>query len=134
MSEELESRSTPDEAQRRADRIRGHIASAWEEVITAFKRRDFEALGYGSGQAGWDAYILGEYGESRLMLPRAERVQRVIKASQAGMSTRAIAAAAGVDQKTVSNDLRSISGEEYSSPAANASVVSVPGPVDAVTL
>lgn len=106
MTDVSSPRSTAEEAQRRVDRIRGHVSSAWEEVITAYKRRDHEALGYGTGQAGWDAYILGEFGESRLSLPRHQRVEHVLEASAAGLSNRAIASAASVTEGTVRNDLR----------------------------
>lgn len=107
MTDVSSPRSTAEEAQRRVDRIRGHVSSAWEEVIAAYKHRDHEALGYGTGQAGWDAYILGEFGESRLSLPRHQRVERVVEASQSGMSDRAIASAAGVGRSTIQRDRES---------------------------
>lgn len=118
-------RSTVEEAQRRVDRIRGHVSSAWEEVITAYKHRDHEALGYGTGQSGWDAYILGEFGESRLSLPRHQRVEHVLEASAAGLSNRAIASAASVTEGTVRNDLRGQVRKSYA-PASPASPAEVP--------
>lgn len=127
MTDVSSPRSTAEEAQRRVDRIRGHVSSAWEEVITAYKRRDHEALGYGTGQAGWDAYILGEFGESRLSLPRHQRVEHVLEASKSGMSNRAIASVAGVDRQTVRNDLREQVGKN-SPPATPANPTFDPTP------
>ena len=50
----------------------------------------------------------------RLRLPREERRDAVCSLRESGLSTRAIAAAVGVDQKSVRNDL--VAGEENSSP------------------
>lgn len=68
-----------------------------------------ELLGY----ASWTAYISEVMGEEPLRLARDERRDLVAWLSGQGMSTRAIAPIVGVDQKTVSNDLRR---EENSSP------------------
>lgn len=92
-----------EEARARADRIRSgmRVLAEWQQdVIAAYAARDWDALGY----ATWDAYIDGEYGEHRVRLPREQRREIVAGMSAAGMSTRAIGAAVGVDQKTVVND------------------------------
>lgn len=132
-------RSSPDEARRRVDRIRGHVASAWEEVIAAYKHRDHEVLGYGTGTTGWDAYILGEFGESRLSLPKHQRVSHVIEANSEGMSNRAIASAAGVTEGTVRNDLHPEVRKNYAPAPAprisdETSAPSVPSPAPAPSI
>jgi predicted transcriptional regulator len=67
------------------------------------------ALGFPS----WTAYIADVFAPVHLALDRQERRELVGYLSGEGMSQRAIAATVGVDQKTVSNDLRR---EEHSSP------------------
>lgn len=109
---EFERTSAPEEARARADRIRSgmRVLAEWQtDVIAAYVARDWEALGYES----WDAYLDGEYGEHRVRLPRDQRREIVAGMSAAGMSTRAIGAAVGVDQKTVVNDRAAT--EEFSS-------------------
>lgn len=108
---------TADEARELTDRIR----VSWDElaplVTVAYRRRAWVALGYES----WDAYCSAEMDGARLALPVAERRERTAELRDAGMSTRAIGSALGVDPKTVRNDLAS--GGEYSPPeqtAANA--------------
>lgn len=98
-------------ARERADRIRAGLASFMQmrqDIADAYAQRDWVALGYGS----WGAYVDAEFGAQR-GLPRDERREAVAELRQIGMSQRAIASTLGVDQKTVSNDLRST--EENSS-------------------
>lgn len=98
-----------EQARARADRIRSgmRVLAEWQQdVIAAYAARDWDALGYET----WDAYIDGEYGEHRVRLPREQRREIVAGMSAAGMSTRAIGAAVGVDHKTVVND-RAATGE-----------------------
>lgn len=100
-------------ATRRAETIRqGMIsyAAAMEAIGEAFENRDWVALGH----KDWDTYCEKEFSEKRLKLTREQREQAVLAFRGAGMSTRAIAAALGVDDKTVRNDLR---GAENSAPA-----------------
>jgi hypothetical protein len=95
--------STAEEARSRADRIRSgmQVLAQWQtDVIAAYAARDWTALGYET----WAAYLDGEYGEHRVRLPRDQRREIVAGMAQAGMSTRAIGSAIGVDQKTVVND------------------------------
>jgi len=101
--------SAPEEARARADRIRSgmRVLAEWQQdVIAAYAARDWDTLGYET----WDAYIDGEYGEHRVRLPREQRREIVAGMSAAGMSSRAIGAAVGVDHKTVVND-RAATGE-----------------------
>lgn len=67
------------------------------------------ALGYPS----WTAYVADAL-KVEVRIGRVQRRELVSWLSGEGMSQRAIADVVGVDQKTVSNDLRS--GEEFSSP------------------
>jgi len=89
-------------ATERADRIRAGLRK-WTELVedikAAFAARDWDALGYSS----WDSYVAGEFGQ---FLPRFgsgdERRQIVMDLSDAGLSTRAIAAATGTSKSSVS--------------------------------
>ncbi len=125
-------------AQRRAERIRlgmYNFILTRREIAAAYTERDWVTLGYTS----FDAYVDSEFGEDRLRLSPEERREAVAELRLTGMSQRAIGAALGVDQKTVSNDLRA--GEENSSPAAITGTdgktyaatrpAPTPGPVDA---
>lgn len=73
-----------------------------------------KALGFPS----WTAYLADAF-QVQIRIDRDKRRELVGYLSGEGMSQRAIASVVGVDQKTVSNDLRA--GEEFSSPE--------PGPV-----
>jgi hypothetical protein len=100
---EIVQASTAEEARTRADRIRSgmRVLAEWQQdVITAYAAQDWNALGYDT----WDAYLDGEFGEHRVKLPRDQRREIVAGMSAAGMSSRAIGAAVGVDHKTVVND------------------------------
>lgn len=77
------------------------------------------ALGYPS----WTAYIADVMGEEPLRLSRDDRREIVHYLTGEGMSTRAIGATLGVDQKTVVNDRRA--GEEISSPRVDRSTSEV---------
>jgi hypothetical protein len=100
------------EASRRAGEIRAGLtnyAATMDKIAEAYQREDWKALGYES----FNAYASGEFGEARLKLSPAHRAQILPAFVAVGMSKRAIAAALGVDDKTVRNDLRSA---EYSAP------------------
>lgn len=80
------------------------------DLVAEAKRGDAHtALGYRS----WTEYIASVF-TVQVRLDREQRRELVGYLSGEGMSQRAIADVVGVDQKTVSNDLRS--GEENSSP------------------
>lgn len=97
------------QARELTDRIKVGVEAIWELVKQAYQSRAWSVLGYES----WDDYCTREFGTSRIRLPREERQEVVSSMREIGMSTRAIGAAVGVDQKTISNDLRR---EENSSP------------------
>lgn len=99
------SQSTRDEATLRAATIRVGIGRFIDVVVpelaAAWAGRDWIALGYDS----WESYVTGELGVDRLKLSRIGRQQAIGTFRLAGMSTRAIGAALGVDPKTVRNDI-----------------------------
>lgn len=123
MTSEMELAPPPpmpaDEAHERLDRVRGHVSAAREDLTALYVGRAWLALGF----ASWDELCDAHLG-ARIALPRSERREAVTEMRQAGMSTRAIGSALGVDQKTISNDLRS---EELSSVEQPARVISLDG-------
>jgi len=104
--------ATPDAARRLTDRIKAGLELMWELVAEAYGTRAWAALGYSS----WDDYCTREFGTARLQLPREERAQAVMSLRESGLSTRAIAAATGVDPKTVRNDLSTGESRPHNSP------------------
>ena len=97
------------DARARIDRIKSHVTAAWDDIITAYRERDWLALGY----ATWYDLCEREFGGARIALPLDDRREVVAELTGAGMSTRAIGAALGVDHKTVVND-RNATGESSS--------------------
>lgn len=115
--------STREEAFARTKRIRAGIVAIaeWQsEVIAAFRQRDWITLGY----KDWAAYRDTEYGESRIAIDREQRREIVAGMTEAGMSTRAIGSALGVDNKTVFNDQSTV---ENSTPARSTPVTGLDG-------
>lgn len=99
-----------EDAREKVETVKALVSDAWSEVADLYRGRAWLALGY----ASWDALCDAEFEGARIRLPREERREVVGSLREAGLSTRAIGAALGVDQKTVVNDL---AGEENSSPA-----------------
>lgn len=94
---------SPTPAAERAERIRSGfrtLADWQQDVIDAYRERDWLTLGYPT----WDAYLDGEFGETRVLVPREQRRQIVADMREVGMSTRAIGAALGVSVGTVQAD------------------------------
>lgn len=73
----------------------------WGQIVRAFQGRAWVALGYLS----WDEYCDAEFDGARIKLPREERTMVVGSLADAGMSTRAIAAATGLGHGTVARTL-----------------------------
>lgn len=94
-------------------RIRESVAGVWDLIVEAYTSRAWTSLGYDS----WDDYTRTEFDGVRIALPREDRREVVGSLRDAGLSTRAIASAIGVDDKTVRNDL---AGAEYSAPVIGA--------------
>jgi transposase-like protein len=96
------------EAQERAARIRLGITSyltTLADIRSAWDRRDWQTLGY----ADWDAYLDGEFSETRLRIPGEHRQKAISELRMAGMSTRAIASAVNLSQPTVAREVRQLS-------------------------
>ena len=98
------------DARRRVEQIRTAVEDIKGLIVDAYRARDWETLGY----VTWDVYCREEFGGT-IAIPREERGDVVFTLRDAGLSTRAIGAAIGVDHVTVVNDLKS--GGEYSPPA-----------------
>lgn len=84
---------TADEARSLTDQIAKKIAGLVPLVKRAYEGRADKALGY----ASWHAYCEAELGGIRI--PLADRPAAVAELRGAGMSTRAIGSAIGVDPK-----------------------------------
>lgn len=95
--------AAPEAARRLTDRIKTGLDLMWELVAEAYVTRAWAALGY----ATWDEYCTREFGTSRLSLPREERAQTVASLHEAGLSTRAIAAATGRSVGQTHADIKS---------------------------
>lgn len=94
-------------------RIRESVAGVWDLIVEAYTSRAWTSLGYDS----WDDYTRTEFDGVRIALPREDRREVIGSLRDAGLSTRAIASAIGVNDKTVRNDL---AGAEYSAPVIGA--------------
>lgn len=90
---------TPEQARELTERIRAGVAELLPLIKRAFEGRADRALGYDSWLAYCDAELRG------LRLPVEDRRAAVAELREAGMSTRAVAAALGVAKGTVDNDL-----------------------------
>lgn len=86
------------------DQIKVTVEGAWLLIMRAYETRAWSALGYQT----WDEYCTREFGSSRLRLPREERQEIVASLRDAGLSTRAIAAATGVSKTTVADELAGV--------------------------
>lgn len=92
------------EAKRRAQTIRDgldRLTTLTEAIIEAFRQEDWKTLGYTS----FTAYTLAEFGD-RLNVSPAQRSVLAIAFVEAGLSRRAAAAAIGVDESTIRQDLK----------------------------
>ncbi|QIS10633.1 hypothetical protein [Nocardia arthritidis] len=92
---------TAEAARELTDRIRICVDTAWELIKQAYVSRVWVVLDYGS----WDEYCAQEFDRARIRIPREERPEVVASLREIGMSTRAIAAATGVSDFTVRQDL-----------------------------
>lgn len=93
------------EARELTDAIKNRAEQTWQLIEQAYQHRAWSALGYET----WDAYCAGEFGATRLRLPREERSEVVKSLRDSGMSIRAIASATGHSDQTVQRDLRQVS-------------------------
>ncbi|MFE3229867.1 hypothetical protein [Nocardia sp. NPDC059228] len=112
VTEHLDSEgiATVEAARELTNRINATVAQLWELVSQAYLTRVWIALDYRS----WDDYCAAEFDRARIRLPREERTEVIASLREIGMSTRAIAAATGLSQPTVSRELSS--GDSNESP------------------
>lgn len=106
---EVSSDLSATDARELTDNIKQSVGIVWRQIERAYLGRAWIALGYES----WDDYCESEFDGARLRLPREERTMVVGSLRDAGMSIRAIAAATGVDAKTVQSDIRSGVGTSH---------------------
>lgn len=99
------------EANQLTEEIRVQGKQLWNTVALAYRKRVWVPLGYDS----WDAYCDGEL-DGRIAVPREDRAEVVQSLRDAGLSTRAIAAAAGTSEATVRRDLAETSGASNDAP------------------
>lgn len=92
---------TAEEAREVTDRIRTGMESVYHLIRSAYRGRAWIALGYSS----WDEYVTREFGNLHLRPPLEERQQVVLSLREAGMSTRAIAAATQLSKDTVHREI-----------------------------
>lgn len=131
MNEELAIQKMPTlsvserkEAEELTQQIRVGLVSAYSLIAEAFKSRVWVVLGYGS----WDEYCQREFEGISLQPPRNERLQVIQSLREAGMSSRAIAAATNLSQSMVSRELgRSFEASGESSDSATASITGLDG-------
>lgn len=104
MSAALESSGdlTHEQARAVVGRIRQHVACTAAEVKVAYEGRAWIALGYES----WGALCEVEFADFRLTSEARHALVADLRTD--GMSTRAIAAVAGVDRRTVRRDLADV--------------------------
>lgn len=93
---------TTEQAREFVERVRASVEDIKEWIIRAVKGRAWIALGYTS----WDEMCETEFDGAVIRLPREDRREAVASLREAGLSTRAIGSALGVDHKTVVNDVR----------------------------
>lgn len=89
------------EARELTDQIKTGMESIFHLIRSAYRGRAWAALGYSS----WDEYVRREFGHLHLRPPLEERQEVVMSLREAGMSTRAIAAATQVSDATVRREL-----------------------------
>ena len=110
---------TKDEATVLTDRIRVTQDTLDDDIIAAFNGKAHEILGYGT----WVAYATANF--PKFKQSAEERLASVLKMTDAGMSTRSIGSALGVDQKTVVTDRA-----KRPAPTPPASAPADPAPAD----
>lgn len=99
VSSALTADLTKEAARELTDKITRSVVDTFDLVAEAYGRRAWAALGY----ATWKQYVAAEF--EQIALPKDERQSVIGALRAAGMSTRAIAVATGVDPKTVRNNL-----------------------------
>lgn len=90
-------------ARLRTDRLRGRLATAWDELTWLLEREAWAVLGYDS-IGDW---LQAEFGDLRLVKLSTEQRRDMVAAMKTqGMSVRAISRALGVSPTTVQDDAK----------------------------
>lgn len=110
---------TPADVRASISRARRSLEKAAEEIVWQIEMEAWRTLGYSS----WGAMREAEYGGAAFMVPSKNRPELIARIHEAGLSKREAARTAGVDEGTVRNDLRGISGAENSAPTADDAVI-----------
>lgn len=105
---------TPAAAKKLTEKIKKSAATTYEDIKKAYLGRIWLALDCKS----WDEYLDKNYEGIALPLPREKKKEAIQSLAAAGVSTRAIAAATGVNQSTV---VRNQKKDTPKAPDANAS-------------
>lgn len=95
------------DARQRLERVKSGVERIWDDLVALYQGRAWVVLGY----ASWEALCDAELDGARIALPRQQRQEVVCDLRGAGMSTRAIASAVGVNHATVVRDLGSIGAD-----------------------
>jgi DNA-binding transcriptional regulator YhcF (GntR family) len=95
-----------------AEKMNKSLEEAADLMAEAYGKKVWISLDHES----WEAYVGAELGEVRVRLERGMRQSLVYRMAQKELSTRAVGAILGVDQKTVSNDLRQMQRDGYTLP------------------
>jgi hypothetical protein len=101
--------SRRDVAQQRVDRIRAGLLTLDVDVAAAYHEGDAEALGYGTGAAGWKALCDALFADVTMLRPTpAARLEKVLELRRREMPTRGIGDALGVSDSSICADLKKL--------------------------
>jgi hypothetical protein len=115
---------------REAREITEKIRSKMGDLMLLIAKAHFGRIWLALGHQSWADYLKAEFGYAPLHLPRHERKAVSMFLRGQGMSTRAIAPALGVSQRTTADDL---SGEQNCSPDEFVQVTGLDGKTYTVT-
>lgn len=94
-------------ARKLTDTIRRNLERTLAGLVRAWHGRAHEALGYGAGPEGWQAYTAAEFGDLKLLaLPDEERNELIESMTAAGHSRREVARNLKVSPGTVSHVIK----------------------------
>lgn len=126
---------TKAQAEAKTKKLRESVENAGDLLIEVYTGRVWLALTnsqtgepFSKGAAGWQEYLDDRLGDLRPRLSVDKRRELVAKMTYEGkMSTRAIAGALGMDQKTISNDRQALDGALHVDSERGEAVVGVDG-------
>lgn len=120
--------ATQEEAEARRTALRTVMTAFyadWVPLVTkAYVHRDWVALGYEAGLAGWETYCRENF-HPDVLLPRETRTRMIEGLHFAGMSQRAIGAAVGTSARTVGTEVKGLRQNAADGP--DATILSLDG-------